>query len=416
MEIFSREIPDLLRAGAVCSSWHQTPCLFYTCESAGKNVGCIYSLAEQRTYKLTLPDPPIHDRHLIGSSDGGLLVTLDDMSEMHLLNPVTGEQMALPSVGHLTIYQTGPAESLTAGPDGISYAILSITMKQVNPIYDESGAVVWYEHLWHYWADEFLIQMPMVNAPSDLLLYFHAKAFVFTEALTGSLLVVLIHHPVGQLSFARVGDDEWTSLPPQYRDYQDCTYKDGLLYAVTALGEIHAIDLSGNSAMVKVVMGKVLDIRDDFRNTYILHAPWGDVLQIWKTEEEEYVHPSEDDDYDAILKNTANIEVYKCDLVEGKLVKINPLQDHVLFVGHNQTFCLSAEEFPSLKANHAYFTDDSQNWITQFKNNRRDIGLFNLDDNSRDELVCPQLWSNWPVPVWITVNLAKLNLACDISS
>ncbi|BAS86901.1 Os03g0802100, partial [Oryza sativa Japonica Group] len=403
VQILSRlEIPDLLRASSVCSSWHsayttlhslgqykrhQTPCLFYTSESAGKNVGCIYSLAEQRTYKITLPDPPIRDRYLIGSSDGWL-VTIDDKCEMHLLNPVTREQMALPPV---------------------------ITMEQVNPTYDESGAIVKYENRSQFWHDGVMFSsrsMGSIISPRWQQLFLTGRAFVFSETSTGKLLVVLIRNPFGQLSFARVGDDEWDYLP-EYGRYEDCTYKDGLLYAVTTLGEIHAIDLSGPIAMVKVVMGKVMDIGDGDRNTYILHAPWGDVLQIWKTEEDDYIHPSEDD-YDAILKNTASIEVYKSDLVEEKLVKINRLQDHVLFVGHNQTLCLRAEEFPSLKANHAYFTDDSQNWITEFKNNRRDIGVFNLEDNSRDELGSPQLWSNWPSPVWITPSLAKLNLILDM--
>uniref|UniRef100_A0A0E0K4X5 KIB1-4 beta-propeller domain-containing protein n=1 Tax=Oryza punctata TaxID=4537 RepID=A0A0E0K4X5_ORYPU len=272
-----------------------------------------------------------------------------------------------------------------------------ITMEQVNPIYDESGTIIKYENWWQSWHNRVMFySRPRGStiSPRWQQLFLTGRAFVFSETSTGKLLVVLIRNPFSQLSFARVGDDEWAYLP-QYQGYENCTYKDGLLYAVTTLGEIHAIDLSGPIAMVKAVMGKVMDIGDGNRNTYILHAPWGDVLQIWKTEEDNYVHPSEYD-YDAILKNTASIEV--SDLVEEKLVKINHLQDHVLFVGHNQTLCLCAEEFPSLKANHAYFTDDSQNWITEFKNNRRDIGVFNLEDNSTDELVSPQLWSNWPSP------------------
>ncbi|KAK1632146.1 hypothetical protein QYE76_006461 [Lolium multiflorum] len=127
MVIFATlEIPDLVRAGSVCSSWHsayrrlrkhykraQTPCLIYTSKSAGENVACLYSLAENRVYKLTLPEPPISTRYLIGSSLG-LLVTVDNRSEMHLVNPITGEQIDLPSVS---------------------------TIEQVKPIYDYSGAL-----------------------------------------------------------------------------------------------------------------------------------------------------------------------------------------------------------------------------------------------------------------------------------
>jgi hypothetical protein len=106
MDIFGTlEVPDLIRAGSVCSSWHatykclldlrqykqpQTPCLFYTCESTSSNVGYLYRLKENRSYKLTLPEPPIRSTLLIGSSNGWL-ITADERSKLHLVNPITGE-------------------------------------------------------------------------------------------------------------------------------------------------------------------------------------------------------------------------------------------------------------------------------------------------------------------------------------
>ncbi|KAE8788500.1 F-box only protein 7 [Hordeum vulgare] len=149
MDIFATlEIPDLVRAGSVCSSWRsassrlrslghymrpQTPCLLYSSESSGESVACLYSLAEKRTYKLTLPGPPIRSRHLIGSSQG-LLVTVDDRSEMHLVNPITGEQIDLPSV---------------------------ITIEHVKPIYNDSGALHKYEYSCH--------TAKMVHGPRSIL-------------------------------------------------------------------------------------------------------------------------------------------------------------------------------------------------------------------------------------------------------
>ncbi|XBI62841.1 hypothetical protein VPH35_043379 [Triticum aestivum] len=101
MSIFAHlEIPDLMRASSVSSSWRsaysslrnleqyqqrQTPCLLYTSESAGERVACLYSLLEKRSYKLTLPEPPIRSRYLIGSSNGWL-VTADERSEMHIFS------------------------------------------------------------------------------------------------------------------------------------------------------------------------------------------------------------------------------------------------------------------------------------------------------------------------------------------
>ena len=62
-------------------------------------------IAEKKAYTLTLPDPPICTRDIIGSSYGWI-ITADERCELHLVNPITGEQIALPSVS--TIEQVKP--------------------------------------------------------------------------------------------------------------------------------------------------------------------------------------------------------------------------------------------------------------------------------------------------------------------
>ncbi|CAM0945092.1 unnamed protein product [Alopecurus aequalis] len=389
MDIFSLlEIPDLKRASSVCSSWHsvytslcslglykrpQTPCLLYTSESAGESVAFLYSLAEKRSYKLTLPEPPIRSRYLIGSSNGWLL-TADERSEMHLLNPITCEQISLPSV---------------------------ITIEHVTPIFNEAGALCMYHYSRH--TDGLCTDRPSIVALDELRSYLHRKAFVFYDASAGGHIVVLKHNPCGQLSFARLGDDKWTWLP-QHSYFHDCIYKDGLLYAVTAQGKILAFNLRGPVVTTELI----IDITKDYlyENVYIVKAPCGGLLQVWRTQEaSEYV---EDADPATDLTNTRNIKIFKVDTTTEKLVGINSLDDHVLLLGHNQTLCLSAEEYPHLKANHAYFTDDEETYLFGWKNNRRDIGIFDLANNSCEELVPPRLWSNWPTPIWITPSLRRL--------
>lgn len=259
------DIPDLKRASSVCSSWRsaytslcnlglykrpQTPCLFYTSESAGENVAFLYSLAEKRSYKLTLPEPPIHSRYLIGSTNGWL-VTADERSEMHLLNPITCQQIALPSV---------------------------ITIEHVTPIFNEAGALCKYHYSRHTYG--LCTDRPSILALDELRSYLHGKAFVFYDASAGGHIVVLIHNPCGQLSFARLGDDKWTWLP-QHSYFHDCIYKDGLLYAVTAQGKILAFNLRGPVVTTELIM----DITKDFlyENIYIVQAPCGGLLQVWRT-------------------------------------------------------------------------------------------------------------------------------------
>ncbi|CAN6197193.1 unnamed protein product [Urochloa humidicola] len=397
MSIFAAlEIPDLLRAGSVCSSWHsaytclrdlgkykqsQTPCLLYTCAAAGENVACLYSLAEKRAYKITLPEPPIRTRSLIGSSNGWL-ITADERSEMHLVNPITGEQIALPSV---------------------------ITIEHVKPRFDGSGTMSKYELSYHT-AEEFC--WAERHAPNKLREYLYFRAFVFPDPSTGSYIVVLIHNPYFQLSFARAGDDEWTWLP-HGTEYSDCVYMDGLLYAVKSDGEIDAFDLSGSTVTKTVVIVK----RYICESMYIIRAPWGDLLQVCRIvdnpsrlEWDDDVPEGEDEDDDDTEKCdfcTLNIKVYKVDMEAKELVKIKSIPNHMLFLGCNNSLCLSADGHPKLKSNHAYFTDDTSTRVNYYP---RDIGIWDFENSSKKEIVS-QIWSNWPCPTWITPSLMKLDLA-----
>ncbi|GJN30860.1 hypothetical protein PR202_gb19198 [Eleusine coracana subsp. coracana] len=169
------EFPDLVRVGSVCSSWNsaytsicsfgqykcsQAPCLIYTSESAGDHVAFLYSLVEKRSYKLTLPDLHIQRRYLIGSSHGWL-VTADDRSEMHLVNPVTSEQISLPSV---------------------------ITIEQVTPILDEAGAICRYRFSRHT-AEAIMGPSSTYSLSASRDHLFH-KALLFYDTSAGSYFVM----------------------------------------------------------------------------------------------------------------------------------------------------------------------------------------------------------------------------------
>ncbi|KAF7006624.1 hypothetical protein CFC21_021653 [Triticum aestivum] len=296
---------------------------------------------------------------------------------MHLVNPITGEQIDLPSV---------------------------ITIEQVKPVYSDSGALHKYEFSWHSAARVY--GPPSVSAPEELRSKLHHKAFVFSDDTCNGYIVVLIHNPFCQLSFARAGGDSWIWLPP-HTHYDDCIYRNGLLYAVTSFGEIHAFDLSSPVLTVRMITWEP-ELEDQLLNTYIVQAPWGNLLKVWRLYENCDLEPGPGA---CVFWNTGKLIIYEVGASGKKIKKISCLRDHVLFLGHNQTLCLTAEDYPALKGNHAYFTDDSVLWTKGFKNNPRDIGILDLGNNSREELLSSQLWSNCPAPVWITPNLRKINLA-----
>jgi hypothetical protein len=398
------EVPDLVRAGSVCSSWRaaytslcnsgsckpqQTPCLLYTSESAGARTMCLYSLAEKKAYTLTLPDPPVCSSYIIGSSYGWI-VTADERSELHIVNPITGDQIALPSV---------------------------TTIEPVKLIFDDNGAVCCYEYSYDSGEDE-LSEPPDIvddlSEPRDSL--FH-KAFLSSDPSTGDYFVVLIHNPLFQLSFARAGDDKWTWLPTG-NWYEDCLFNGQLLYACTKVGEIHEFDLGTPAVTHRIFLDRVKEIYDE--TIYIVQSSCGELLQLWRSDDDTTPQGDEQDEYDSdfepeldpesLVYVTSMIKVHKVEPTSKNLVGISSLGANVLFLGHNQSLCLHAEEYPQLKANHVYFTDDGP-YNAAFKNRRRDIGVFDLECSSSEEIVSPQLWSNWPAPVWLVPNPRRLGLS-----
>ncbi|VAI70684.1 unnamed protein product [Triticum turgidum subsp. durum] len=395
MEIFSLlEIPDLMRAASVSTSWRsaytslcndlelykrpQTPCLLYTSESAGENVACLYSLAEKRVYNLTLPDPPIRSRYLIGSSHGWL-VTADDKSELHLINPITGQQIALPPV---------------------------ITIDYVEPIFDDAGTIVKYglpEQVYCADSGSKLVDPKMLTyAPDELRDHLYVRAFIFPDPSAGSYIVVLIHGPEGELSFARIGDCKWTLLPPGW-DYKQCIYMHDLLYAFTGTGRIDTFDLTGPTVTRNITIDEI-DNYISWDMWYVVQAPCDGLLQVRR--KIELIDAASED---LIAIKTRKILLYKVDMAAEELVEINGLQHHVLFLGRNQAQYLNAEEYPQLKENCVYFADDEQH-NRRYKPNPRDIGVLNLDDDSTEEIVF-QLWCSWPSPIWITPSLTVMNLS-----
>ncbi|XBJ03272.1 hypothetical protein VPH35_022467 [Triticum aestivum] len=337
MDIFALlEIPDLTRAGSVCSCWRsvytslrselelykrpQMPCLLYTSESAADNIACLYSLAEKRVYNLTLPDPPIRNRYLIGSSHGWL-ITADEKSELHLLNPIT------------------------------------CTIKEYEWWELKHDIELDYEVDGHHKSTHALDKL------RDL---FYIRARIFPDPSTGSYIVVLTHSESQQLSFARVGDCKWTLLPLGY-DYQDCIYMDGLLYAFTSFGQIDTFDLHSPT----ITRNRIISDMKTYTlgQLYVLQAPSGDLLQVHRNSE---IQDTDDDEEEEFIFVTNNILLYKVDMVAKDLVLLNDLHDQ-------------------LKPNCVYFTDDDT-CASEYKNCCRDIGVINLENIKREEIL-PQLLS-----------------------
>ena len=290
-----RELPDFIRTAAVCTCWRapaldlrrrgvysfpRTPCLLYIPAAAAANGGSstrsaeLYCLADERPYTVTLPDPPIAERSIVGSSHGWL-VTADARSELHLLNPATREQIALPHIA--TLEQVRPI--LEAGGDG--------------------GDLRGYE-VSFYDGDMREYRAPGIYRPDELCDLLNIKAILSCDPSSsssrrrgggggeggedgcGGCIVLLIYHVYQQPSFARVGDDKqwhWITTSSYYwSPYSDIAYRDGAFYAMNLLGGIHRYDIHHSRATRTVVLTDTLGYT--LHHAYMAWTPSsGDVLQ-----------------------------------------------------------------------------------------------------------------------------------------
>ncbi|CAN6335507.1 unnamed protein product [Urochloa humidicola] len=169
---------------------------------------------------------------------------------------------------------------------------------------------------------------------------------------------------------------------------------------MTRQGGIHRYTIAGSCASCEVIFKDTLQYIA--YNVYIARAPSsGDVLQIWRFTDIEDEEPKEE--------RTYGFQINKVDFDKQSVVRINTLGDDALLIGHSYTCCLSTKDYPKLLPGHVYFTDDSEYWLMERKSNRRDIGTYNLENGSSDDLVSPQPWLNWPNPIWIRPSFIKTN-------
>ncbi|KAL6627636.1 hypothetical protein ACP70R_031362 [Stipagrostis hirtigluma subsp. patula] len=378
------EVPELLSSAAVCGSWRSAykldrrldasplfrgPCLVYSAADRAADVATLHCLSDDKRHSVTLPGPPFRGRYLVGSSRGWL-VTADEESELFLVNPVTRAQIALPPVK--TMKNVGLR--FTRNKTLHSYVLYHLDLKAGCRNSNMYAQREFYD-------------------PDEARFLLYNKVAISGDPSSGNCIVLIIHHFQNQLSCARVGDVRWTWIhaEPYCCDYQDLFYNndDGLFYALRGTGELHTIDLSGPSPVVKIIFKEVVNYINN--NKYVVRAPWGDLIQVWR----------EDDVINAGEWITNKLVVYKMDLVQQKVIELNDLRGYALFLGFNTSFFLPASRFPMLKANSIYHTDDNMEYMFGKKLSRRHIVAFSLDEKVFTDFLPSNSWLNWPPPIWI---------------
>jgi hypothetical protein len=301
------------------------------------------------------------------------------VGDLHLGNPLTGGRVALPPITTLR------------GFEG-------------DTCFDEDGNLAYTSKFDQEPAgeDTMLPSIPVAEAADCT--YHQAVHSCAPSSAAGACVVLLLHSPGRQLSYARPGDKRWTYIPPgdgatglQQRNlFCNASYNhsDGLFYVLDYDHSIYSLDLSGPSPVVTRIIPQLTLMKVPAYYRYLIHTPWGDLLQAWRFR---------DDTDPSVEVCTDELRLYRVDSHAHMLVKVEEgLPHHVLFLGYNEPLCLPVADFPQLKPNCAYITDDAPELVNFFKHAKREVGIWDIQTQrlqSFDEA------SNWPPPIWITPSL-----------
>ncbi|XP_066335834.1 uncharacterized protein [Miscanthus floridulus] len=393
-------VADAIRSGAVCTSWNaayatfrrlrvpspkQPPCLLYASDALGPGDAALHCPCTGATLRIPFPRAPLARRPLLGSGHGWL-VTADEASDLHLLNPVTGAHVALPPITALHHVRRGTDEK--GDPAYLVYEnLLEFSYSKRRFERDTQPTILEVDR-----AHEFMYYRVVLSA---------------SPSAGRACVVLLLHMPDGEVSFSRLGDDRWTWVAPGDDDddtglpsrfgYRDAMYSaaDGLFYLLRLDALMCSLDLNGPSPVARKVLNYLPKSVDPTK--YLVQTPAGDILQVWRLKDyidstipvhfpPDYVDDGERGMDPCLEHNTIEMQLYKVDLQRQKAELIKSLPEYALFLGFNGSMCLPVKDFPGLKPNCAYMTDDSVEYVSFWKLNRREIGIWSIAEQIMFEM------------------------------
>lgn len=206
-----------------------------------------------------------------------------------------------------------------------------------------------------------------------------AYHYLFKHSMDQEDCIVMISYDYSNIAFCRLmKDNVWTSLPGSHFDRQIVySQKEKLFYTLFG-GDIgiESWDIQNpwkpptRAARFKFdhQIGRPEFSGMKQRYFVVDESSFGDDhVMLVNRDMDIYVHP----------EKTLSFDVYKVNMSERRVEHIKCIGDRAIFLGLNHSFCLSATEFPGLKPNSIYFTDDSLN-----ERLGHDTGIYSLEDNS----------------------------------
>jgi hypothetical protein len=337
----------------------------------------LFSLVDQRSVVVHAPDPALRGHAIIGSSHGWL-ATADGRGRMSLVNPVSGEQRALPAITTIPGLEEEydgvfafPLKPFVRGPPyaGGREPCGSFTMKA--------------EHMRGYLYRKVVLS----DSPGG-------GGYGTAMLITGQQF--------GVVAFATAKDAAWR-LAPSRDGVEDAIHHDGRFYSVTYSGavEVWEHDADGGvftSATVTPGPAGAGWTHPGLCRRYLVAAPGGRFMVVLKT-----------DRYNR-SRRTSSFKVHVLDGAQWK--ETDDIGDTALFVGANESLCMSTTVHPELKAGCVYFTEDHLGQASLWKDapsygddGQRGLGVFCLKDGTMEKVEGQGWHRSWPPPAWFTPSI-----------
>lgn len=421
-------VPDRLRFPAVCTAWQSAaphrlehdpiipapPCpwlmLPFNPTKLSSSEARFLSVTEEgriRAYAIRHPLPAVSDRLCIGSSRDGWLVTADESSELHLLNPVSGAQVPLPSVTTLPYVDASRDAQGRVASYGLGYCCRG----------DDDPAPA---------GEEETIPIPPETFAADRLRFeMYEKAVVVSAPRSSSSwAVLLICQPLSRLAFARAGDAAWTLLDTPSRCWADAVVSSTgrVVYTMDTAGRVDAWNVTDAAATpscsrsvapaccCRCCTGMSASCR-----RYLVEVAPGQLLQVHRIREAAHARSAYwEPRPDRVEYITTKVQLFQWTAQQSRQwVQVDSskgvLAGRALFLGKNASLCLPVDGCPGLRGDCVYFTDDGPWSHDRCHEVLPDVGVLDLADGTYRPprgALRDLLWK-WPPPVWVFPSLAN---------
>ncbi|CAL4916760.1 unnamed protein product [Urochloa decumbens] len=375
----------------------EAPCLVLPGASPDRIT--VFSLADNHAAAARATDPAMRDHVVLGSCSAaaGWLVTADARGSLRMANPVTGEQADLPAITTIPFIRPlgGGAFCLSMGP------FAEVRFRGEAPSADGTFNGAW-------WGG----RSTFTHTADQMRLWFYRKVVLSVSSASPTpsprsyAAMLILGRNLGAPAFASAEDPVWR-LAPSRDGVEDAIHHDGRFYSVTYSGAVEAWergDGGGGEFVSRAVAPRLAFEERSVSRKYLAAALDGRLMAVLK------YSPQEKGD-------GVSFKVQVLDEARGRWEEAADIGDAALFVGVNGTLCVSAREYPRVRAGCVYFTDDNigETWLRHDRDvgygyaNReanlevRDVGVYSLHSGKVERInVTLQEQPRWPPAAWFT--------------